>query len=170
MKNKAIVALLAAFLVIGFVIGCQCNKKSPEGLETSDSTIVTRVDTLWRDTTITKTEYIPKEVETLRYDTVTKDTVLPVERKLYEDTLINDNDSIILWSYIQGINARLDSTTAQWKKHKEIVTNTVTITKYVEKKKTFVDHFKFGIGIGYGYGFNSKQFEPFVGGSVIYEF
>lgn len=163
MKNKIIIALLIVFLLIGFVIGCQCHKNPSEALETIDTVTVTRVDTFWKDTTITKTEFIPKKVEVIRHDTIIKNTVLPVERKLYEDTLINDNDSIVLCAYVQGINAKLDSTTAQWKKHKEIVTNTVTITKYVEKpKKIFV----LKPQVGFGYGVFNKKPDMYIGFGV----
>ena len=161
MKNKIILLLILSLLFIAtFIIGCKHGEMRSEALETIDTVTVTRVDTFWKDTTITKTEFIPKKVEVIRHDAIIKNTVLPVERKLYEDTLINDNDSIVLCAYVQGINAKLDSTTAQWKKHKEIVTNTVTITKYVEKPKKI---FEFKPQVGFGYGVFNKKPDMYIG-------
>lgn len=133
--NKLIILLLTAFLVLGFIIGCQWSEMRSEGLETIDTVFQTKVDTFWKDTVITQTKYIPKKVEVIRTDTITKDTILTVEQKTYEDTLCNDKDSIILQSFISGINSSLDSTSVKWRKHKEIVTNTIEITKYIEKPR-----------------------------------
>lgn len=165
--NKLIILLLTAFLVLGFIIGCQWSEMRSEGLETIDTVFQTKVDTFWKDTVITQTKFIPKKVEVIRTDTITKDTILTVEQKTYEDTLCNDKDSIILQSFISGINSNLDSTSVKWRKHKEIVTNTIEITKYIEKPRKL---FSIGVGVGYGYGLNNKQFEPFVGISLNYNF
>jgi hypothetical protein len=130
-----------------------------ETIHTVDTVFTTKIDTLYNDTIIEKTKYVPKEVVKLRTDTITKDTILEFEQKIYEDTLCNDKDSIILKSFISGVSSKLDSTSVAWKKHTEIITNYVEITKYIEKQRKF----NFGVGVGYGYGLNNKQFEPFIG-------
>mgnify|MGYP003500046372 CR=1 FL=1 len=149
--NKLIILLLTAFLVLGFIIGCQWSEMRSEGLETIDTVTVVEFDTvtITKDTTITK--FIPKKVEVIRTDTITKDTILITEQKIYEDTLCNDKDSIILQSFITGINSSLDSTSVVWRKHKETITNTVYITKYIEKKKTFWNRFNLQPQITSGY-------------------
>ena len=121
------------------------------------------VDTL----TIFKEKPIPKEVYLTKIDTFYtkegKDTIIKTENKVYQDTLCNKNDSIILKSYISGQNPTLDSIKADWRKSETIITNTVEITKYIDRRKTFWNRFHIGIQAGYGYGFNSKQLEPYVG-------
>ena len=136
-QNKLFILLLTAFLALGFVIGCQWHEMRSETIYASDTVLQTKVDTLYKDTVIEKTKYVPKEVIKLRTDTITKDTILTFEQKIYEDTLCNDKDSIILKSFISGVSSSLDSTSVAWKKHTTVITNTVEITKYVEKPKTF---------------------------------
>ena len=123
---------------------------------------------MYRDTTITvfKDKPVPKYIEVAKVDTFYKDgkdTLLKTENKLYQDTFTCANDSIIIQNFISGINSRLDSTKVDWKKQETIVTNTVTIEKYINKKKTFWNRFHFGLQAGYGYGFTSKEFEPYIG-------
>ena len=171
MKNKLGIGLLTAFLVLGFIIGCQWHEMRSEPLEIRDTVLQTKIDTLYKDTVIEKTKYIPTEVIKLRTDTITKDTILTFEQKIYEDTLCNDKDSIILKSFIFGVSSKLDSTSVAWKKHTTVVTNTVEITKYIEKPKTFWDRFhiqpqitsgydlvnhKWGIMVGIGLGIDIK--------------
>lgn len=133
--NKWIILLLTAFLVLGFIIGCQWSEMRSEGLEISDTITVVEFDTvtITKDTTITK--FIPKIIEKLRVDTIKKDTVLITERKTYNDTICQNQDSILLKTTISGINARIDSLQVSLKKQEIIKTNTITITKYIEKPK-----------------------------------
>ena len=121
------------------------------------------VDTL----TIFKEKPIPKEVLVTKIDTFyTKegdDTTFVTENKVYQDSLCVQNDTAIVTNYISGINAKLDSTRVQLRITKETITNTVEITKYLEKKKTFWNRFHLGVQAGYGYGFQFKGLEPYVG-------
>ena len=126
-------------------------------------------DTIYKDTTlyIFKEKPVPKYIEIVKTDTFYKedgtDTIFKTENKQYQDTFTCANDSIILKSYISGQNPVIDSISAEWKRQETIITNTVTITKYIEKKRTFWNRFHFGVQAGYGYGFSSKQFEPYLG-------
>lgn len=158
----AIIMMAISFFTIYF--------STPRNIDKIDTVITTRVDTFWNDTVIEKTKYIPKKVEVIKTDTILKDTILTTELKTYIDTLCSNNDSIILKNYISGTNSNLDSTSVDWRKHKEIITNTVEITKYIEKKKTFFDKFKVGVQVGYGYGFKSKELEPYAGIGVTFSF
>lgn len=127
------------------------------------SDTIRTIDTL----TVFKEKPIPKEVIKTRVDTFyTKegnDTTFITENKHYIDTLCVQNDTAIIQNYISGINANLDSTRIQLRKTKEVITNTIEITKYIEKKKTIFNRFHLGIQAGYGYTFNSKEFQPYVG-------
>ena len=157
MFKKILIIILFALLVVGWTLyfNSYCN---PPNIEVkSDTVVTTRVDTIWNDTIIEKTKYIPKKVEIIRTDTITKDTILTTEQKIYEDTLCNDKDSIILQSFISGISSKLDSTSVNWKKHKEIITNTVEVTKYIEKPKTFLDRIHIQPQITSGYDFLNHQ-------------
>ena len=172
MKNNI---LLAIGFLMCFVLGCIIwYGTTPPNIVGSDTVWSTKTDTIWKDTTITKIKQVPKEVIKIRVDTFyTKDgndTILTTENKIYKDTLCQQNDTAIVTSYIKGINASLDSTKVQLKTSKEIITNTIEITKYIEKKKTIWDRFSIGLSVGYGYGFKNKDIEPFVGGAVTYSF
>ena len=167
--------LLVVGLLICILMGCTLwyAQTLPKVGET-DTIWSTKIDTIWKDTTITKIKSVPKYIEKIKTDTVytsNGDSIfLETENKIYNDTLTCKNDSIILQSYISGINSNLDSIKADWRKSETIITNTVEITKYIEKKKTFFDHFKVGVVVGYGYGFKNKDIEPFAGISINYNF
>ena len=150
MNNNVLIYVVLVILSL-FVLGGMfwVNSRLPEVIE--------RVDTIWNDTIIEKTKYIPKKVEIIRTDTITKDTILTTEQKIYEDTLCNDKDSIILQSFISGISSKLDSTSVNWKKHKEIITNTVEVTKYIEKPKAFLDRIHIQPQVTSGYDLINHQ-------------
>lgn len=170
MKNKIllyiILFIIFIFLIkyfnnyyINYILDKYTNKT--DTVLVSDT--IRHVDTL----AIFKEKLVPKEVYLTRVDTFyTKDgndTIFKTESKLYQDTLCQKQDSIILKSYISGINSKIDSIKADWRKSETIITNTVEITKYINKKKTFFDHFNIGVQAGYGYTFNSKELQPYVG-------
>lgn len=155
MNKWLILALVAAFLITSFIVGCHYGEMRSEAQETSDTMIVS--DTVWKivtkDTTIIKK--VPKKIEIIKRDTITKDTVLVTEYKTYEDTICKDKDSVIVKSYITGINAQLDSMQVSWKKREKIITNTITIEKQVKQRITY--------GLQGGYGITPKGFQPYIG-------
>ena len=138
MKNNLYVLLILSLLIISsFMVGRLTAERRSEPTYARDTVLITKTDTLLRDTIIEKTKYIPKKIVELRRDTITKDTVLTYEQKTYEDTIAFGNDSILLTNVISGVDAKLDSTHISWKKQKEVVTNYVYITK--EKPKKFIE-------------------------------
>lgn len=145
---------------------------TPPNIEKVDTVFSTKTDTLWKDTTIVKKEYVPTIVEKLQIDTVydsNGDTIqLIVEAKKWEDSIVSNKDTAYLQIFTSGIRTSLDSTKIRLKTHTEVITNTVEITKIVEKKKTVWDRFSLGVGVGYGIGLKNKDFEPFAGVSLIY--
>lgn len=140
---------------------------TPPNIEKVDTVFSTKTDTLWKDTTIVKKEYVPTIVEKLQIDTVydsNGDTIqLIVEAKKWEDSIVSNKDTAYLQIFTSGIRTSLDSTKIRLKTHTEVITNTVEITKIVEKKKTVWDRFHIGLQAGYGYGFQYKGLEPYVG-------
>ena len=167
MKNNTLVwvslAICAIILGIVYFVG---NPTEPNVVKT-DTVFTTKTDTLWKDTTIVKKEYVPTIVEKIQIDTVydsNGDTIqLIVEAKKWEDSIVSNKDTAYLQIFTSGIRTSLDSTKIRLKTHTEVITNTVEVTKIVEKKKTVWDRFHIGIQGGYGYAFKSKEFSPYVG-------
>jgi hypothetical protein len=146
--------------------------QSPKEVIKTDTVFSTKTDTLWKDTTIVKKEYVPTIVEKLQIDTVydsNGDTIqLIVEAKKWEDSIVSNKDTAYLQIFTSGIRTSLDSTKIRLKTHTEVITNTVEVTKILEKKKTVWDRFHIGVGVGYGIGLKNKDFEPFAGVSLTY--
>lgn len=88
------------------------------------------------------------------------------EAKRYDKSLVSDKDTCDLEIYTSGINTSLDS--LKWRLKTHTVTNTITITKYIEKKRKFWDKINIGVGVGYGLGLKNKEIEPFIGVTVNY--
>lgn len=167
MKNNTLVwvslAICAIILGIVYFVG---NPTEPNVVKT-DTVFTTKTDTLWKDTTIVKKEYVPTIVEKIQIDTVydsNGDTIqLIVEAKKWEDSIVSNKDTAYLQIFTTGIKTSLDSLKMRLKTHTEVITNTVEVTKIVEKKKTVWDRFHIGLQAGYGYGFQYKGLEPYVG-------
>ena len=133
----------------------------------TDTVFATKTDTLWKDTTIVEKEIVPKYIIKKNVDTVyTKEgntLNLITEAKRFDKRLTIDKDTADIEIYTSGIETSLDSIKMRLKAHREIVTNTVEVTKYVKERKNFIDRFHIGVQAGYGYGFNYKGLEPYVG-------
>lgn len=136
-------------------------------VQKTDTIITTKTDTLWKDTTIIEKEFVPKTIVKTKIDTLFKangDTIqLITESKRFDKSIVSDKDTADVEIYTSGINTSLDSLKMRFKTHREIVTNTVEVTKYVKERKRFIDRFHIGVQAGYGYGFNYKGLEPYVG-------
>ena len=155
---------MAAFLIASFIVGCHYGEKRSEAQETSDTVTVT--DTLWKTDSFEVIKPIPKYIKVVKTDTITQDTVLETENKTYIDTLCVQNDTAIVTSNIQGINPELLSTEVKLKKQEITKTNTITITKYIEKPKKIINiqpqitagydpiNKNWGAVIGFGVGIN----------------
>ena len=162
MKNNKLYTILLiiaiAMMVISFV--CVYNTQ-PKVIETRDTTIVK--DTVWKDTTIIEKQIVPKEVIKKKVDTVYTnlgDTLhLTTESKIFEKRILSSKDTADVTIYTTGINTSLDSLKWRLKTHSTHTTETVTITKYVEKKK------RFGIGptVSFGYDPLRKEWGALIG-------
>lgn len=121
------------------------------------SDTLTSVDTF----TIYKEKSIPKKVYITKVDTLYtkegKDTILKTENNIFKDTLCAGKDSILLESYITGLNVSLDSTKAELRKHNTTIINTVEVTKYIEKPKKLFDRIHIQPQVTGGYDIINKQ-------------
>lgn len=170
MKSNVLifVSLVICFIILGFFYLDRSGYFKPRNeVVKTDTVFKTKTDTLWKDTLITETKLIPKYIVKTKTDTLIKtngDTVqLVTESKRFDKRLISDKDTADLQVYTSGIETSLDSLKMRLKTHREVVTNTVEITKYIENKKRFWNRFHIGIQGGYGYGFKYKGLEPYVG-------
>lgn len=147
-----------ALIVLGYY--CGRTKTNIKQIDT-----VTVSDTVWRDTTITEKEFVPKEVIKKKVDTLylqNGDTLnLITESKRYDRTLTNDKDTADVEIYTTGINTSLDS--LKWRMKTHTVTNTVEITKYIQKNKTIKDRIHIEPQIGIGYGLINKRVDVYAG-------
>lgn len=161
-KLHTILLIIAIFLIVTAWVALFC-KKTPPNIVKTDTVTVT--DTVWKDTTITEKEFVPKIIVKTKVDTFYTekgDTVqLVTESKEFEKSIISDKDTADVKVYTSGINTSLDSLKMRLRTHS--VTNTVEITKYVERKKTFWDRFHFGVQGGLGYGIVKKNVDLYVG-------
>ena len=168
MNNKLFILILTAFLIISFIVGCQYGKMRSEGFKTSDT--VTVNDTIWKDTTIWKEKPVPKIVKVVKTDTVFTekgDTIqLVTENKIYQDTIVCKKDTAELQIFISGINAQIDSINLKLRKSEIIKTNTITITKYIEKPKKLIT---VRPQLGVGYGLIHNNVDMYVGIGLHYD-
>ena len=162
------ISIAICFIILGFFYLDRSGYFDPmKEVINTDTVFTTKTDTLWKDTTIVEKEIVPKYIIKKKVDTVyTKegDTFnLITEAKRFDKRLISNKDTADIQIYTSGINTSLDSLKMRLKTHREIVTNTVEVKKYIQKKKTFWNRFHIGVQAGYGYGFNYKGLEPYVG-------
>lgn len=158
------ILLLIAIIMMAISFVCVYNK-TPEVIETRDTTIIR--DTIWKDTTITEKELVPKIIVKKKVDTLYlkdgRDTLLVTESKMFDKRFVSSKDTCDLQIYTTGINTSLDSLKWRLKTHNTHTTEIVEVIKYEEKKKRFIDRFHIGFQVGYGLGLKNKDFEPYVG-------
>ena len=127
----------------------------------TDTVFSTKTDTLWKDTTIVEKEFVPKYIIKQKTDTLFKangDTVeLVTESKRFDKTLISDKDTAEVEIYTSGIETSLDSLKMRLKTHTETVTNTVEITKYIERPKKLWNRIHIQPQVTSGYDLINKQ-------------
>ena len=157
-----IVCFFLCLLLLGICFHIK-NKIEPYEIIKTDTITNTKTDTLWRDTTITKTDTKVKYIQVIKTDTVYdkqgNEIELITDNKTYIDTICAQSDTAIVTSYISGVNAKLDSLKVEMKTAREITTNTIEVTKYIKQNKRF----NVGVQTGVGYGFTSRQIEPYIG-------
>lgn len=172
LSNDNILVIIAILLTsLAFFVGYK------GGLTTN----LNKVDTIFHTDTFIKNDTLTifKEKPTLKivktekvdtfYTNEGKDTILKTENKQYQDTLCQDKDSIILKSFISGVNPNLDSLSVEWRKRETTITNTVEVTKYIEKKRTLLDRFSIGPAVTAGYDPINHNWGVVIGASVFFD-
>ena len=162
------ISIAICFIILGFFYLDRSGYFDPiKEVIKADTVFTTKTDTLWKDTTIVDKEIVPKYIIKKNVDTVyTKkgDTLnLITEAKRFDKRLISNKDTADIQIYTSGIETSLDSLKMRLKTHTDVITNTVEVKKYIQKKKTFWNRFHIGVQAGYGYGFNYNGLEPYVG-------
>ena len=176
MKSNTLIfiSLAICFITLGLIYFERKGYFDPrEEVIKTDTVFTTKTDTLWKDTTIFEKEIVPKYIVKKKVDTVyTKegDTLnLITEAKRFDKRLISNKDTADLQIYTTGIETSLDSLKMRLKTHTDVITNTVEVTKYVQKKKTFWDRWHVGLQGGYGYTFKTKDLQPYVGVGISFD-
>ncbi len=163
MKNNTLIIVSILFLLIIFG-GFYASKLFYSKVIDVDTIFSTKTDTLWKDTTITKDKLVPKYIQVIKKDTVYdqkgNEIELITENKTYQDTIVCATDTAVVTSYISGVNATQDSLKVWLKKSEITKTNTIKITKYIEKKKNRI-HIQPQVGVGYG--IVNKKVDVYVG-------
>lgn len=175
-SNNTLIVICLLFIIIFMIyyfINNNYNNIYNNLINKTDTIRVERTDTVYKTDTFKIKELIPKKIVEIQRDTVYdskgNEIELVTENKLYQDTLICDKDTAELQIFTSGIKSNVDSVSLNLRKSEIIRTNTIEITKYIDKPKRFVDRFHIGIQGGYGYGFNYKGFEPYVGIGVSFD-
>lgn len=166
MKNngyKYVIAFLI-FYSLGLYFYCSHKLTSSQPVNIEKTDTIFQADTAYIDKTDTFyiNKPIPTIVEKIRIDTVYDNSQTPIEliteTKTFNNLICQDEDSVLLESSITGINAQLDYIKADWRKHNKVVTNTITVEKYIKPKKIRITP-----NAGFGYGLLNKQADFFIG-------
>lgn len=173
LKNNTLiwVSALLTVLIFGLIWADYRGLFNPPGqLIRTDTVMVS--DTLYLHDTLTVSHPVPYEVIKTKTDTVYTpqgDTLhLVTETKKYEENIIQEQDTAKVYAEVTGINAELDTISVMFNRRE--VTNTVEITKYIQKKRTFWNRFNVGVQVGYGIGLKNRDFEPYFGLGVGFSF
>lgn len=169
MKNNntlPIVCFLLCLLMLG--VGYHL-KNSMEPIEIIKTDTITNTDTIINTDTFTYFKEKPVPV----YRTITKtdtlysekgDTVpLITENKTYIDTICARKDTAIVTSYITGINAHQDSLRVEMRTTREIITNTIEVTKYIKEPKKLWDRIHLQPQATFGYDPINKNWGAVIG-------
>lgn len=168
-------SIIVLLMIIAFLQHDIINKyKNDDNTKDSTVAVTTEYDTLWKDTTIIERQLVPTYVIKIKRDTLFSkdgDTIqLERESKRFDKTLTVDKDTADLQIYTSGIETSLDSLKMALKTHTDVITNTVTVTKYIEKPKTIWNRIHIQPQVTSGYDLINKQWGVTVGIGVGVDF
>lgn len=161
--HNILLIIALCLMTLSFFTVLYNNHRTPKLIEKRDTTIITKTDTVIDSFEVQKIKLVPKILETVKHDTIHSDTVLTTKRKYYEERFYLGKDTADISVMTTGINTSVDSIGIKLRTFRTYTTNTVEITKYVEKKKTFFSRFHFGIQGGIGYGLTNKKTDLYIG-------
>ena len=169
MKSNTLIwfSLLVTVLIMSSLYIVHHGWFRPPSVVKTDTVTTTRTDTLWKTDTFTVREPVPKVITKVRTDTVYdskgNEIELRTENKTYQDTIACAGDTMVVTSYIRGVSAHLDSISVRSKKSEVIKTNTIEVTKYVERPRRLWDRVHIQPQVGAGYGFIHRKPDIYVG-------
>ena len=168
------ISIAICFIILGFFYLDRSGYFGPmKEVINTDTVFTTKTDTLWKDTTIVEKEIVPKIIVKTKIDTLFKENgetiQLITESKRFDKTILSDKDTADVQVYTSGINTSLDSLKMRLKTHKEVITNTVEITKYIKERKRFIDRFHIQPQVGVGYGVFNKNIDAYVGVGIGFD-
>lgn len=174
MKNNTLIfiCLFLTVVILGVIYAVRNYNIDDllNGTHKTDTVFSTKTDTLWKDTTIEKVKPIPTYIYKVKTDTVYDKDDNPIElvteNKVYNDTIVCEKDTAELRIFTSGIKSNVDSIFLRMRKSEIIKTNTITITKYIEKKKTFMDRIHIQPQVTSGFDLINKQWGLTVGVGV----
>ena len=170
-KTAKIIISILILYIISLLSFSGCNN-TPKVIEIEKVDTIQICDTAYitKSDTFIKTSYIPIKEKVIEYVEIEKDTVLPYFSKQYNDTICTkENDSIIAEIFTSGLEHQIDSTKVSLRKQEKIITNTIEITKLVEKKKRFLDRFHIAPNASLGYGLFQRKLDFFFGVGINFD-
>ena len=145
-----------------------CHKSTEAQQPATDTVVVTETDTIHETTSVV--HFFPKPIKEVevRWDTVRKDTILPIVSRTYADTISKEDGAELRYmASVSGHNPSLDSISFDWTYPKIIETKTVTVTeKFIQK----APRVSVGLQTGFGYGVFNKKPDLYVGFGLSYRF
>lgn len=145
-----------------------CHKSTEAQQPATDTVVVTETDTIHETTSVV--HFFPKPIKEVevRWDTVRKDTILPIVSRTYSDTISKEDGAELRYrASVSGHNPSLDSISFDLTYPKITETKTVTITETVKEKAPRVS---VGVQTGFGYGVFNKKPDLYVGFGLSYRF
>lgn len=156
--------LSIAFSLLGLLIYIAFTNAHRQRENVSETVYEVKTDTFYKTDTLFIERPIPKKVEVIRFDTITRDTILETKRQTYKDTLICAPDTVELQITTQGINVEVEQVEMSVKRQE--LTKTVTVERIIEINKD--KRWTFGITTSMGYGLCNRQPDIYVGIGLTY--
>lgn len=166
-KTLKVIIIILLLYIISLCSFSGCNN-TPKVIEIEKVDSIIKFDTAYIQypETIFINKPIPTYITEVKIDTIKENTILVTENKIYQDTIKCQEDSIIQEISITGINPTLDYSKVILKKQDKVITNTITVTKFVKDNKKLAITPQLGIG----YGFFNKKPDIYAGIGISYIF
>lgn len=160
--------IIPALFIVTILFCCfrGCHKSTEAQQPATDTVVVTETDTIHETTSVV--HFFPKPIKEVevRWDTVRKDTILPIVSRTYSDTISKEDGAELRYiASVSGHNPSLDSISFDLTYPKITETKTVTVTeKFIQKAPRFT----FGPSVGAGWGIFNKKPDLYVGFTATY--
>lgn len=168
-------ALVIAVLIVITALQYESIKRYKRVIESNNTTITTKHDTLYKTFTFTDTVREPEYVHVYHRDTLYKDSVphiITLESKTYENTITNNGDTCTYQAFISGYNLdeqdypKLDSINLHTSHQ---IINTIQYVTIEKIKPQNVRKWHLSPSVGVGYGLTQKKCDVYLGISLGYD-